>query len=172
MMPSRPDATLTTPSQRELDWLLAQGVSVMSMVRPCPMMIAKGTIAADGLFEHADEGDRWLAFQEAEDIVFWQPRLCATTSWCGRAFAVGEDVIDDPATYAFDCALNIFASPLDWLRAGRDGIVVLDWPRAFDQRRDAPRIAIAESVLPLYRRHMKPCMPELFVLPDVWRRAA
>jgi hypothetical protein len=80
--------------------------------------------------------------------------------------------MDDASTYAFDCALNIFSSPLDWLRAERDGIVVIDWSRAFDRLRDAPRITIAEELLPLYRRQMKPrSMPELFVI-QAERRAA
>jgi hypothetical protein len=42
----------------------------------------------------------------------------------------------------------------------------------FDRLRDAPRIALAESLLPLYRRHMKPTRtPELFIISDK-RKAA
>jgi hypothetical protein len=41
----------------------------------------------------------------------------------------------------------------------------VDWTRAFDRLRDAPRIAIEEELLPLYRRFMKPArVPDLFVI--------
>ena len=139
---------------------------------PTEMMMATGAKASDGLFEHADGGERWYAFEEDEDFVFWHREHGALATYANRAFALGENVIHQASTYAFDCRLNIFASPLDWLRAGRDGIVVLDWIRAFDQLRDAPRIAIAESLLPLYRRHMRPArMPELFVISEKERAA-
>lgn len=172
MMTSRSDVPLSRPGQADLDWLIREGVSTAAMVQPLPVMIATGRMAADGLFEHAAEGERWLAFEEAEDVVFWQPRRGAIATYAGRAFALGEAAIDNPGTYAFDCALNIFDDPLEWLRAKRDGIVVLDWKRAFERLREAPGIAVAEELLPLYRRHMRPArMPELFVVP-ARRRAA
>ncbi|WP_287205134.1 hypothetical protein [Mesorhizobium sp.] len=93
-------------------------------------------------------------------------------TYANRAFALGQAVIDEAATYSFDCALNVFDNPISWLLAKRDGIVVLDWTRASDRLRDAPRIALAESLLPLYRRHMEPARtPELFIISGK-RRAA
>jgi hypothetical protein len=176
MMATRPSPALLSPTQAELDWFLKSGVDIMTLATPQPMQIAEGNLALDGLFESEPSGDRWLAFDEfaVDDVVFWQPRLGRFSTWSGRAFALGEDLIYAAATYAFDCNLNIFADPIDWLRAKRDGIVVIPdkWPLAFDRLRDAPRIAIAEALLPHYRRHMRPGhLPELFVLPDV-RKAA
>jgi len=165
MNPTRSEVWLTTPTNAELGWLVGQGVSVEAMVHPSPMLVATGSAAHDGLFEHADDGERWLAFEEPEDYVFWQPRRAQMSTFAGRAFALGEETITKAGTYAFDCALNIFADPLDWLRAKRDGIVVLDWANAFDRLRDSPRIAIVETLLPTYRRHMRPSrLPELFVI--------
>jgi hypothetical protein len=44
---------------------------------------------------------------------------------------------------------------------------VLDWNSTFDRLRDVPRIAIAETLLPLYRRHMKPArMPAVSVITN------
>jgi hypothetical protein len=175
MMASRPSCPLTEPSQSELDWLLKAGVEIKALIDPEPMRVAAGLRAADGLFEPDADSPRWLAFDEVttDDIVFWQPRLGMMACWTGRTFALGQDIIDNAATYSFDCALNIFADPLEWLRARRDGIVVLDWSRAFDRLRDTPRIAIAESLLHTYQRVMKPPrMPELFVIPDRRRAAA
>jgi len=173
MMAALPEPRLLPPAQKELDWLLAQGVSTYAMVQPIAMMVAVGRVGADGYFEAQDSGLRWLAFEQEHELVLWQPRTRQLVSERRRAFALGEDIIYNPGTYAFDCNLNIFAEPLDWLRANRDGIVVIDWLRAFDRLRDVPRIAIAEALLPTYRQQMKPGrMPELLVIPAARRYAA
>ncbi|ANT53269.1 hypothetical protein [Mesorhizobium amorphae] len=153
--------------EQELDWLLSQGVSVPTIVRPSMIKTATGIKAHDGFFEPTPVGDRWLVVETEEDSVFWNPKTNVFATDFGHAFALGEEMISAAATYSFDCALNIFAHPLDWLRGKRDGIVVLpdQWHRAFDKLRDAPRIALAESLLPRYRRCMRPThLPELFVM--------
>jgi len=170
MMASRPDCPLACPSQADLDSFRRAGIDVMALATPTAMQVATGDVAHDGLLEPDAAGERWFAFREdaADDIVFWQRESGRLTSWSGRGFALGQDNISQAATYSFDCALNIFADPVDWLRARRDGVVVLpnNWPAAFDRLRDCPRIAIAERLLPIYRRNMRPGrMPELFILP-------
>lgn len=163
----RSEVWLSWPDQEKLSWLVKQGVPITAMIRPAPLMITTGFKAEDGVLEYSAEGETWIAFEQQEDFVFWQPRTDAIATFANRAFALGEETIGDPATYAFDCALNIFASPLEWLLARRDGIVLLDWTRAFDRLRDVPRIALAEALLPLYRRYMQPArMPELFIIPQ------
>jgi hypothetical protein len=173
MMASQRPINLLLPSQVEIDWLLSQDVSTSAMVRPIAMMVAVGDLGRDGYFEAAETGSRWLAFEQEHDLVLWQPRRRLLVSECRRAFALGEDIVDNPGTYSIGSNLNIFADPLDWLRARRDGIVVLDWTRAFDRLRDVPRIAIAEALLPTYRRFMKPGrVPELLVIREERRNAA
>jgi hypothetical protein len=174
MMSSRPDCPQECPNQADIDAFRHAGVGVMSLARPLAMKVACGDIAPDGRFEPDVRRDRWFVFDEAEadDMVFWQRQTGWLTTWSGRAFALGQAAIDEAATYSFDCSLNVFDDPLDWLRSRRDGIVVLDWTRAFDRLRDAPRIALAENLLPLYRRHMRPAhLPELSIIP-AQRRAA
>jgi hypothetical protein len=174
MMSSHPDGPQECPSQADIDSFRQAGVAVMSLAQPLAMKVAFGHVAPDGRFEPDLRRDRWFVFNEveAEDMVFWQRKTGRLTTWSGRAFALGQAAIDEAATYSFDCSLNIFDDPLDWLRSRRDGIVVLDWTRAFDRLRDAPRIALAENLLPLYRRHMRPAhMPELSIIP-AQRRAA
>jgi hypothetical protein len=176
MMASRPDCPLACPSQADLDSFRRAGIDVMALATQTAMQVATGDVAQDGLFEPDAAGERWFAFREdaADDIVFWQRESGRLASWSGRVFALGQEIIGQAATYSFDCALNIFADPVDWLRARRDGVVVLpnSWPAAFDRLRDCPRIAIAESLLSTYQRHMRPShAPELFVLPEA-RRAA
>jgi hypothetical protein len=176
MIASRPNCPLGCPSQADLNWFRRAGINIMALASPSAMRVATGAIAHDGIFEHAAAGERWFAFDEygAEDVVVWHRPTGRLASWSGRVFALGQQIIDEAATYSFDCALNIFAGPMDWLSAKRDGIVVLPnrWPAAFDRLRDCPRIAIAESLLPIYRRYMRPArIPELLVIPEL-RRAA
>ncbi|MFD1985679.1 hypothetical protein ACFSOZ_24840 [Mesorhizobium newzealandense] len=167
MMASRAIIVPEHLGEQELDWLLSVGVSVPTIVRPSMIKMATGTKAPDGLFEPTPAGDRWFVVETEEDLVFWNPRTNIFATDVAHAFALGEEIISAAATYSFDSTLNIFAHPLDWLHRKRDGIVVLpdQWHRAFDRLRDAPRVALAESLLPHYRRHMRPArVPELFVM--------
>jgi len=163
-------APLTQPA---IDWLLSQGVSPRAIIKPTPIWAATGTRAEDGRFDEDPEGKQFLAFEEDHDLVFWQPRTDELATAEGRAFALGEKAIDNPGTTAFDRWLNIHANPLDWLRHGRDGVVVLRWEFAFDRLRYVDRIAVAEPLLTTYRRNMKPTnMPKLAVLPMAERIAS
>lgn len=166
---SLPD-TLPAPPPEQLKWLTTQGVSWASLATPEVIRSAKGIRAPDGYFEPGN-GSIWLGFPEVEDTIFWQPRTGELATWTGRSFALGEAVISNPGTYSMDGRLNLFPDPLDWLRAGRDGIVVRDWSRAFDQLRDVPRIAVHGHLLKTYQQHMRPRhMPQVFVITQ--RRCA
>lgn len=159
--------------QKQIDWFLANGVTISTLIWPTTILLAVGRKAQDGRFEDNSAGDSWLVFPEHEDCIYWQPRTGELATWNGRAFALGEVCIDDATTYALDGWLNIFADPLDWLRAGRRGCVVVDWTQAFDRLRDAPRIAVAEAIILQFRRHMQPPrLPEVAVIASTERAAA
>lgn len=131
---------------------------------PLSCGVATGFRAADGRFDEDTDGHRWLVFQQPHDRVYWNPSDNQIATHEGRAFALGEEAIENAATYALDGALIVYETVAQWVLAGGDGIFVLDWSRAFDRLRDAPRIAVDAAILPLYRRHMRPVrMPQLFV---------
>ncbi|CAK7257255.1 MULTISPECIES: hypothetical protein [unclassified Shinella] len=156
-----------------LIWLSRQGVDALRLAEMLPIRSAKGRRAVNGYFEEGGAGRSFLVFEEAEDLIFWQPETGELATWNNRAFALGEAAIDNAATYAFGANLNILPDPLTWMRSGRDGIVVLDWRFAFDKLRDVPRIAVAEQLLPTYRKFMKPRrMPSVSVIPAKERMAA
>ena len=158
-------------TQAQIDWLIGNGVTIPAMIRPQAILLAKGVKAHDGRFEENSNGQSWLMFEEAEDEVYWQPRTGELSTYEGRAFALGEDAICNPGTYAFDCDLNVFADPLDWLRSKRDGCVIIDWQRCWSRLHDVPRVAVDESLLPQFKQAMKPPGgPEIFVRAN--RRAA
>lgn len=161
------------PKPEQTGWLLTQGVRMSAMMGPPMVMLTHGFKADDGLFEEHVHGEPWLVFPEVEDCIFWQPRSGALATWNGRAFALGEDLITAASTCSFGGNLNVLENPLDWLLWDRDGIVILNLSLAFDRLRDVPRVAVAESLLPTYRKHMQPArMPELFVLREREEAAA
>ena len=86
-------------SEQELDWLLSQGVSVPTIVRPSMIRVATGTKAGDGLFEPTPAGARWLVVETDEDLVFWEPKTEVFATDFGHAFALGEQMISAAATY-------------------------------------------------------------------------
>lgn len=152
-------------TQSHVAWLRMEGVPDEAMRGPPMLLVARGRKAFDGAFEPDADGEEWLVFPEAQDCVFWQPRSGETALWNGRSFAIGEDKVHAAATFSFGHCLNIFADPLDLLRASRDGIVIVDWRQTFDRLRDVPRIAVVESLLDKLEQHLQPPrLPEVFVL--------
>lgn len=158
--------------QTQIDWLVRQGVPPRAIIIPDSLMLARGRRARDGIFEPDDGGDFWLTWPQGDDRIFWRPKTGEIATEWGRTFAIGEDVVDNPGTTALGSWLKIYADPLSWLRANRNGLVVLRWEWAFEWLRDVQRIAVAEEVLPLYKRHMRPRLPELAVIVNKEAAAA
>lgn len=109
--------------------------------------------------------DGSIAFYEplSEDVVLWDADSGHLWSLSGRAFALGEENVRDPATYAFDNSLLIHPDPLSWLIGRAHGIVVLRWDLAFDWLRDVPRVTVGQSLVDEYTAAMRTALPEVFV---------
>jgi hypothetical protein len=157
-------STTYSLTQAQINRLLACGVTIASMICPTAIMSANGHRAGDGRFDPDPSGPAWFVFPEPEDNVYWNIETDEVATDRARLFALGEAIIGEASTYAFDCTLNIFEDPLAWLRAKRDGVVVLDWTIAFDRLRDCPRIAVSESLLSTYLRFVQPDLPASFVI--------
>ena len=164
---------LTNLKQEQIDWLLTRGVLPAALIQPSSIMTCRGERARDGRFDENHEGPQWFVFEEQYDLVFWNPATGEIATDTGRAFALGEDLIYNPATTAFDCWLNLYSDPLEWLCHKRKGIVVIKHGWAFDKLRDVLRVAVVEAMLPVYRKMMKPPhMPQLAVIPNSARKIA
>lgn len=61
---------------------------------------------------------------EAEDIIAWMPGLGRTSTWLGRAWALGSSEAYMPRITEHD-ALPVWRDPMAWLRAERRGIVLV-----------------------------------------------
>lgn len=80
-----------------------------------------------------EDGERWRA-----DLLAWpidRPSEFATA--VGRADLLGADRIENPSSYLGGRPLQVHRTPLAWLRAGCQGVVVLD------ERRGGVRLAAA-----------------------------
>ncbi len=150
---------------RHLTWLRANGVPTSAIIEPEPVRICHGFRAPDGKFEPFPSGPVWFVFVEHDDVIFWRPGTIETATWSGRAYALGESVIDNAATFALGFPLNVYENPLHWLQCKRDGIVIINWDRTFDRLRYCPGIAVVESLREKLKRHLQPPhMPQIFVL--------
>lgn len=160
--------------QSMIDHLLDRGVDPLTLGSGAdwPLKVARGLCANDGWFDPVDFGSACYAVPIDDgdgviDVAFWDTRSGDTGRLLKCGFALGEQQINNPGTDSLGGHLKIHASPLDWLRSGRDGIFVLDWSLAFNRLRHCPRIAIHKSMLSAYRSAMKPAhLPKLFVITD------
>ena len=160
--------------QAMIDYLLDRGVEPLALGSGAnwPLKGARGVYASDGWFDPVEFGSACYAVPIDDgdgviDVAFWDARTGDTGRLLRCGFALGEQQINNPGTCSLGGHLKIHASPLDWLRSGRDGIFVLDWGLAFDRLRCCPRVAVHQSVLSAYRSAMKsPHLPRLFVMTD------
>jgi hypothetical protein len=124
----------TSISEFEIRWLMKRGVSEDALWNPWPV----GATTENGI--------RYLTFVAFNgdtpiDIVAWQPRTGDLFAYSGRATFLGnlEDVMN-AAIYMADGYLTIHADPLEWLRAGRAGVVIVNERLASAYLRDRPRV--------------------------------
>ncbi len=135
----------------------------------------------DGLhgFDFATHGDQALIFKAEDrgvqtDFVAWQHRTGNHASWYGNAFCLGDqDDIFNPATYFAGDALRLHETPLDWLLAERDGIVIVrpDLVPAYladRQRVQCSNAAYARKV----EKWLQPPKPRVEILVEVEERGA
>ena len=115
------------PSEDLLRWLLEQGVPDSAL-----WPIGGARVRFDGrAFDLEHGGEQAITFRaldrgEVIDLVAWSPDTGALASWLGVAFCLGDlDDITNPATYFDRGALHVHADPLQWLKADREGIVIV-----------------------------------------------
>lgn len=76
----------------------------------------------------------------AEDICAWQATTGRIATWLKQAFMLGEDNLIGARP---EGALIVHQTPLDWFKANRSGVVILDRKRAAPKLRDAGPLVAA-----------------------------
>lgn len=124
----------------------------------------RGFRASDGRFDQDKFGPLWVVFAERQDNVYWRPQTGEVATLYGRAFALGESLIEDAATYSLDGVLHINSTIEGWLLDKYRSIYVIDWSQAFDKLRNAPRVGLDNDFQEIYHQHMRPArMPKVYV---------
>lgn len=131
---------LEFPTEKECRWLVDQGVDPDALIQPGPIRAASVTFFRDA-FDFDADGQRALLFLEERDAIAWQPTRGLLRPWRGVAFALNEEAIFNPGTYFAGGALRVHATPLEWLQAGREGIVIVQHRYDYAMLRHAPRLS-------------------------------
>jgi hypothetical protein len=120
--------------QSEIDRFCEQGVHPLDLFKGWSTQADRVTFNGE-YFEFVDKGGE-QAFTMGVmsnvgliDVVAWQPSSGRMATWLGLGFALGEHQIGDlPDDDSY--GLAVFRSPLNWLRAGCAGIVIVHRPFA------------------------------------------
>ncbi|MGH6864621.1 MAG: hypothetical protein ACREDO_00185 [Methyloceanibacter sp.] len=145
---------LPDPTDDELRHLIDAGVSDQALIEPWPLrgdrvMFSGKTFDFAG--DAAEAPKRALIFCAEDrgrcvDWIAWAPSSGTLASWRGVAFCLGDvDAIFNPASYFAGDGLRVHRTPLDWLRAGREGIVLLRREMAFAYLANVQRIVVADA---------------------------
>ncbi len=128
--------------QNDIDRFLAAGVPPLALGRPWGIAKDRVCFQHHGLEVHGgfeferhaahDDGSAVSAFiflgfdefGEPADLVAWRAPLIA--SWQGRIALLGQEAIYQPR---LGSPLIVHSGPLSWLKASRDGVVMVN-PRA------------------------------------------
>jgi len=110
---------LDYPNEAEILWLFDQDVSDTAILEPTPIRAANVVFLDGNTFDFDSRGVRTFIFKEldSDDLVAWSPVQNALATWRGDAFALGEEAVGG--------ALHVHETPLQWLQADRQGIVIL-----------------------------------------------
>ncbi len=141
-------------SQAHIDALITEGVPSSALLHDangCWSLILRDRLVLTGeRFEFARyrSSDNAVGafiliaadeFGEPADLIAWRPGGRPST-WLGRAGLVGAEMIYAPR---WGAPLSVFDTVLDWLRAGRDGVVIVDPARAASLLREAGRLQVS-----------------------------
>jgi hypothetical protein len=140
--------------QSDLDYFAALGISGLDLATP-DMVLKAGIILEDGgvtfVFEHhtdTDEGrDAFILPVEGpigiNDLIAFGPEIGLLATWLGRALAINEASIWAPNLDRDP--LPVWRDPIGWLKAKRQGIVLLKPEQAYSYLDHLPGV-IAEDL--------------------------
>jgi hypothetical protein len=159
---------LPLPSGKALRWLLDRGAPFDSLYT-----VKAAWVRFDGAgFDFEPGGDPALIFKcedrgETIDLAAWSARTNKLATWRHAAFALGDvDQCFNPATWFDGGGLHIHADPLDWLRAGQAGIVILKPELCWGHLRHVPRVICSNDITAgLVHKHTRAprCSTKIFV---------
>lgn len=136
------------PTEAEARWLLDQGLTDTELAPA--LRVAKVRFLDHRTFDFDACGQRSFVFIVQDtgievDIVAWDTARGALATWRGAAFALGQEAIFNPATHFDGGVLHVHRTPLEWLEADRDGIVIVQPTLTYAYLRHASRLSFADA---------------------------
>jgi hypothetical protein len=162
----------------ERERFIAAGVAqidlaIPDMVLAAPVVFFEQSFAFPDELDDPQEGTPAFvmicrdSYGDAIDLAAWAPSMERLATWLGRAWAIDEFRLMRPRLAESE-ALPVHKSPLEWLRARRDGIVIIDGERARWQIAYLGRSLIVEDVS--HGRTLRQALtmpePQIFVSPS------
>jgi hypothetical protein len=139
-------------AQGEIKRFASKAILQSSLREPWPVLVDRVVFKESGLFDFAREvGDEGaincftipvMATSGFVDIAAWEPGTGWTALWLGRGFALGEKQVWDPRFD--DEPLMVWRSPFEWLRSGREGLVILRGRAAYFYLGYLPALAVED----------------------------
>ena len=153
------------PADELIRMLLDHGVSEQAMMRPYSVGGGRAFFHRNS-FDFDINGVPVITFRaedrgEVADLIAWDSATGRVASWRGQAFCLGDlDQVLNPGTYFSEGALWVHKTPLEWLLAGRRGIVVLRSELCNAYLAHVPRIAVSTVQFGLnVKRWLRPSPP-------------
>jgi hypothetical protein len=125
----------STPSTAAIDWLRARGVTVETFARYWSVGAARVIEVPGGLTDLAYMpcaiGDFAYIFacqtiDGVADLAAWVPSSRRLLTRLGVAGLLGQRQAEEARDDINARPLRVWRTPLGWLRAGRDGVVIID----------------------------------------------
>jgi hypothetical protein len=139
------------PSDAQIGWLLDHGVSLESLEAD-PCSIAATKVRFDDRFFIPDpDGENALIFRaedrgEVVDLIAWHTSKIA--SLLGLGFCIGDlEQTFCPSSWFAGGGLHIHNTPLEWLLAGRRGIVIVEPRYVHTYLKRCPRLICTDHAL-------------------------
>jgi hypothetical protein len=137
------------PTKAQIGWLLDHGVSTETLETE---LIAATSARFDGrFFVPQPDGEKALIFRatdrdEVIDLIARSPHAAQVGSFLGLAFCLGDqDQLYNPASWFAGGGLHVHKSPLEWLKADRRGIVLVDPNQTYAMLRHVPRLVFTDA---------------------------
>jgi hypothetical protein len=114
-----------------LRWLLDQGVTVAALATPWAIHAGHVSFEPSGLYRPNICGEFAYIFgcidgDGLADLVAWSPRVGGIASRLGVAAVLGQRQAEEARDDVTARPLRIWRNPLGWLKAGRNGVVIVD----------------------------------------------
>ena len=118
-------------NQKAIDWLWANGITIGTISMPWAVRSARVTFEPTGRYRPCPGLGEFAYIlpvidRGIIDLVAWSPKDERLATRLGHGGALGQGQLGIDGVGTTDRPLPIWRSPLDWLRAGRRGVVIAD----------------------------------------------